>query len=200
MKSNVRIAAGIAIIILGLLVILTPRYLFPVCEDEGSASGVAMAATMTTDDMGTMTTSTDTTTGTMTGEMDNEMDEMDQTMDDMDAEMDDMEAEMDMGAGPAPCHYTSRGALLLGLLIMLAGVAMMLATSANAARLLALVTGGLGAAVILLPTYFLPICESPQMQCHDGSEPLLIVLGALVIVVAAVVAAMAGKDRPGMDN
>lgn len=205
MKSNVRISAGIVIIILGLLVIITPQYLFPVCEDSGGDSAVAtsMGATVTTDDMGTgdamameddmgtMTTPTGTTTGTMTDEMNNMEDEMDE----MNAEMDEMD--MSASGGHAPCYFTSRGALLLGLLIMLAGVAIMLATTADAIRLLSLLLGGLGVAVILTPTYILPICENQQMQCHDGSQQLLIVLGALVIIVAAVLAAMAGKDRSG---
>lgn len=179
MKSNARIAAGIAIIILGLLVIITPRYLFPVCEEDNSSPVTSMGATMTTDDMGTM----DMSTGT--------------AADDMDGMDMDGDADMAMGASHADCFYTSRGALMLGLLIMLGGAAMMMATSANAVRLLSLVLGGMGAVVILTPTYFLPICENPQMACHDGSEPLLIVLGGLLILIAAVLAAMSGGRRPG---
>lgn len=172
MKSNVRVAAGVAIIILGLLVIITPRYLFPVCEEQNGHSGTAtsMDATMSTDDM-----DMGTTAGSSTQDMD----------------------EMDMSTGHADCYYTSRGALMMGLLIMLGGAAMMLATTANAVRLLSLVLGGMGAVVILTPTYFLPICENPQMACHDGAEPLLIVLGGLVILVAAVLASMAGNRQPG---
>lgn len=208
MKSNARIAAGIAIIILGLLVIITPRYLFPVCEEEDDSSmATSMGATATTDDMGTM----QTTTGTMTDEMDGmdmgtttgstgaDMDNMDMSGD-TDMNMDDeTDADMDMSSGHAACYYTSRGALMLGLLIMLGGAAMMLATSADAVRLLSLVLGGMGAVVILTPTYFLPICENPQMACHDGSEPLLIVLGGLLILIVAVLAAMANGRQQGQE-
>jgi hypothetical protein len=204
-KTNVRIALGIVIIILGLLVAITPRYLFPVCEYHVSESSAntSMGANMTT---GTTTGSMDTmtsTTGTMTGAMNNM-----QTTTSTNSDSNGM-AGMDMGdnssdnGGASPtthhmqCYYTSRGALLLGLLTMLIGVGLIIATTAEAIRLLALVLGGTGVVVILTPTYFLPICENPQMACHDGSEPMLIVLGAAMLVVAAITALLSGKNQAG---
>lgn len=178
MNNNVKIAAGMAIIILGLLVIITPRYLFPVCEfhsgDDASIVGTAMAATLTPEDGGM-------------GGMGNGMG---------DEEMAGIGQGASMAGGHMQCYFTSRGALMLGLLIMAMGVAIMLARTTDAIRLLSLVTGAAGAAVVLLPTYFLPICENPQMPCHDGAEPLLIVLGTTILLVAAFLALFGGKDQP----
>jgi len=205
-KTNTRIGVGIAIIILGLLVILTPRYLFPVCDfsSDGDSSnaatmaaaggeGILLAQNGGTDQMAQAMDDMDTST-TMDGM---------EGMDHGDTAM-EMDEEVDHGTmqstGHMQCYYTYRGALMLGMLIMLIGVAVMLATTAEATRLLALVLGGTAVAVITLPTYVLPICENPQMECHDGSEPMLIVIGAVILAVAGAMAVFAGRKQPGADQ
>ena len=65
MKTNVRLAAGITIIILGLLVAVTPRYILPVCdyqskEDASLGQTIVLAqATGVDGDMATMTGTTE---------------------------------------------------------------------------------------------------------------------------------------------
>ncbi len=219
MSKNVRLVAGITIIILGLLVAVTPRYIFPTCDyqshDDASLDTVVLAQAGGIDgDTGAMTTTGGTSTGmgqsmSTTGDMDvmgtsTSMDGADEGSmagmnGTMDENMGDDMAGMDMSGGHSPCYFTTRGAVALGLIIMLIGAAVIVASTADALRLLALVLGGTGVLVILTPTYLLPVCENPQMACHNGAEQLLIVLGALVLLVAAVMAAMA-KDRPPVQS
>jgi hypothetical protein len=218
-SKNVRLVAGITIIILGLLVAVTPRYIFPTCDyqshDDASLDTVVLAQAGGLDgDTGAMTTTGGTSTGmgqsmSTTGDMDvmgtsTSMDGADEGSmagmnGTMDENMGDDMAGMDMSGGHSPCYFTTRGAVALGLIIMLIGAAVIVASTADALRLLALVLGGTGVLVILTPTYLLPVCENPQMACHNGAEQLLIVLGALVLLVAAVMAAMA-KDRPPVQS
>lgn len=131
MKNTTRMAAGAGLLVLGALVAITPRYLFPVCEYFGKRMDLGMGKTM-----------------------------------------------------PMECYYTAQGELVLGLLISLIGIAVMLAARPEALRLLALVLGGVAAAVILMPVYLLPICRNPDMHCNQGTKPLLIVLGIITFIIA----------------
>ncbi|GBE57627.1 hypothetical protein BMS3Abin01_00548 [bacterium BMS3Abin01] len=202
MKTNVRLAAGIIIIILGLLIAITPRYILPVCdyqskEDASMGQSILLAqATGMDGDMTTMTGTTGTTTG-MDGGMGTStgMDDMNSDMAGADSKMDEGMEGMDMSGGNSPCYFTSRGAITLGLIIMLIGLAVMIASTPEAVRLLALVLGGAGLLVILTPLYLLPVCENPQMACNKGAEQLLIVLGVATMLAAAVIALMAGKNK-----
>lgn len=81
------------------------------------------------------------------------------------------------------CYYTSRGALLAGLLIVLIGIAIIIAKPA-ALQSLALVLAGAGLGVILLPTVLMPICHNPDMHCNHGTKPMLIVLGMVTMIMA----------------
>lgn len=92
---------------------------------------------------------------------------------------------MEMGSSSVPmgCYYTSKGSLLAGLLIVLIGIAIMIAKSA-ALQSLALVLAGAGLGVILIPTVLMPICHNPDMHCNHGTKPMLIVLGIVTMITA----------------
>ena len=87
-------------------------------------------------------------------------------------------------SSPMQCFYTARASLLIGIIIALAGVAVMIATRPEALRSVALVLAGAGTGVILIPTVLFPICHNADMHCNNGAKPLLIVLGFLTLVMA----------------
>ncbi|MHB1390425.1 MAG: DUF4418 family protein [Thermoleophilia bacterium] len=143
MKKSSQIATGAGIAALGVLVAITPRYIFPVCEYFG--------------------------------------------------------VRMEVGSGSVPmgCYYTSRGALLAGFLILLIGITITMAKPA-AMQSLALVLAGAGLAVIAIPTFLLPICHNPDMHCNHGTQPMLIVLGLLTMMMAGWTAFGFRSNAPAM--
>ncbi|MHB0867620.1 MAG: DUF4418 family protein [Thermoleophilia bacterium] len=92
---------------------------------------------------------------------------------------------MEMGSGSVPmsCYYTSRGSLLAGLLIVLIGIAITTARPA-ALQSLALVLAGAGLGVFLIPTFLFPVCHNPEMHCNNGTKPMLLVLGIVIMIMA----------------
>jgi hypothetical protein len=134
--------AGVVVTILGVLVAITPRYIFPVCE----YFGVRMQ-------------------------------------------------EMNGTSEPMGCYYTARASLILGLVIVVVGIALFLATQPQTRSLLAMVLAGASVLVILTPTVFFPICHNPDMHCNKGSKPMLIVLGIASLITAAWLVASAASAK-----
>jgi hypothetical protein len=44
----------------------------------------------------------------------------------------------------------------------------------------------IGLIIILTPTYIFPVCASPAMGCRARTLPLVVALGVLIIIIAAV--------------
>ncbi|RJQ44475.1 MAG: DUF4418 family protein [Gaiellales bacterium] len=95
---------------------------------------------------------------------------------------------------PMQCYYTARASLLVGAIIVLAGIAVMIATRPEALRSLALVVGGAGIGVILIPTVLFPVCHNADMHCNQGAVPLLIVLGVTTLIMSGWLALASRKS------
>ncbi len=81
------------------------------------------------------------------------------------------------------CHYTTVTSYILAGLIALIGVAIILANSRDAVRMLSVVLAGAAFAVILTPVV-LPICQNPDEPCNHGTKPMLIVMGIITFFLA----------------
>jgi hypothetical protein len=113
---------GVAIVALGVLVAVTPWYIFPVCEMFG------MYAT--------------TSAGT----------------------------KMLM-----PCGYTARAETgVAAPMLILAGAILTLSKTKETRRAVGILSVGLGALVLLLPTYITGMCADPQSPCRTGTLPALV--------------------------
>ncbi len=144
MKNSTRMGAGAAVIGLGALVAITPRFLFSICEYNGIFMQLGMGKT----------------------------------------------AHM-------PCYYTAQGSYILGLMIGLIGVTLVLARQRESARLLSVVLGGAGLAVMLLPVVY-PICMNPDEPCNHGTKPMLMVLGIVTLGMAGWIAFASRKSAQSM--
>lgn len=94
---------------------------------------------------------------------------------------------------PMQCYYTARASLLMGIIIAIAGVAVMIASKPEALRSVALILAGAGTGVILIPTVLFPICHNADMHCNQGAKPLLIVLGAATLIMSTWLAVASRK-------
>lgn len=97
------------------------------------------------------------------------------------------------------CYYTAHASMVVGILIALIGIAVIISRP-DSLRSLALVLAGAGAAVILIPTVFFPICHNPDMHCNHGTQPMLIVLGVTTLLTSGFLALASGKTVPSMNQ
>ena len=82
------------------------------------------------------------------------------------------------------CHWTARAESAVALPLAAAGIAMIISKRRESHRVLAITAGVLGLAAILLPTYLIGVCSSPNMICNMVMRPVLI-LGGVVTAVAS---------------
>jgi len=82
------------------------------------------------------------------------------------------------------CHWTARAESAVALPLAAAGIAMIISKRRESHRVLAITAGVLGLAAILLPTYLIGVCSSPNMICSMVMRPVLI-LGGVVTAVAS---------------
>jgi hypothetical protein len=146
MKQSTRTGLAGAVIALGMLVAITPRFLFSICEYNGIF--------------------------------------------------------MQLGAGKTahmPCYYTARGAYIIGTLVALIGITLLLAKARETVRLLSVVLGGAGIAVMLLPILY-PICPNPDEPCNHGTKPMLIVLGIIILMIAVFSGLSSRKSQAEMST
>jgi hypothetical protein len=136
-KMKYLLILGLALVTLGILVAVTPWYIFPVCEMYGKYA----------------TTSAGT--------------------------------EMLM-----PCGYTARAETWVAApMLILAGAILPLSKTKESRRATGTFSVGLGALVLLLPTYITGMCANPEHPCRVGTLPALVLLGSAAIAVSVVVLA-----------
>ena len=88
---------------------------------------------------------------------------------------------------PMPCGYTARAEIGVGaLLVILGGLAALFLTAGN--KLVMGIMGiSVGGLVIALPTVLTGMCAMSSHPCRTTTEPVLILLGVVVIIVSLVV-------------
>ena len=83
---------------------------------------------------------------------------------------------------PMRCHWTAQAEILLGALILAAGLTQAMMKNWDARRDLGLQVAFLGLAVILTPLFIISTCTDPDMACNIGTKPALLILGAITLV------------------
>ena len=153
--------AGIAALVLGLLIAFGPVTLVPVCG-AGGHSG-----------------------------MDMQMEDACETEDCEKDPCGTAECESgDCGGAPMVCHWTAQAELGAGGLIAVLGALLLLSGKEQVRLGLALAGIPAGLLAILIPNVLVGVCASPHAACHSLTLPALTVLGVLFTALAAAYAAL----------
>lgn len=98
---------------------------------------------------------------------------------------------------PMKCHWTGRAELAVAVPLAGVGVLLALGRRKETQRALAIVGGLLGLMAILFPAVLIGVCASHEMICSMLMEPLLIMLGVLVLAACGLVLLRArGSEEP----
>jgi hypothetical protein len=125
---------GVVLVALGILVSVTPWYIFPVCEMHGMYA-ITSAGTKLL----------------------------------------------------MPCGYTARVETgVAAPLLILAGAILPLSKTKESRRAIGIFSFGLGALVLLLPTYITGICANQEHPCRVGTLPALVLLGSATITISII--------------
>lgn len=84
---------------------------------------------------------------------------------------------------PMRCFWTARAEMVMGGLILLAGLMLAFIGSAEGRRRLSHQIAFLGLATILIPLFIIPTCDNPDMACNVGTKPALLLLGGITLVL-----------------
>ncbi len=98
----------------------------------------------------------------------------------------------EVGDTPMACHYTAQAELGIGVVIALLAVVGLFFDGKTRAGI-SISNMVLGALTIAVPTMLIGVCKGAMMHCHMVTMPVLIVLGALLIVVSAFAAYLDAK-------
>ncbi len=93
---------------------------------------------------------------------------------------------------PMKCYWTAMAEVGLGTLIIVTGLVLIVSKEAETRRALGFVLGALGIMVALVPTYLIGVCASPDHPCRIATQPALVLLG-VVIVIVAIIAIVTGR-------
>ncbi len=85
---------------------------------------------------------------------------------------------------PMKCHWTAEAAIALGVPLLVVGEMLGFARRKETRRTLSMTGAALGAVTILLPTVLIGVCANNEMLCNSVMQPLLILLGTLVIALS----------------
>ncbi len=98
----------------------------------------------------------------------------------------------EVGDTPMACHYTAQAELGIGAAIaVLAVIGLFVDGKVRAG--ISITNIMLGVLTIAVPTMLIGVCKGAMMHCHMVTMPVLIVLGALLIVVSAIAAYLDAK-------
>lgn len=81
------------------------------------------------------------------------------------------------------CHWTAMAELLVGILIVFDGILLIGFKKHETRIALSFMLFLLGLTVLLIPTAVIGMCETATMACRVGTEPALIVVSVITMVV-----------------
>lgn len=95
-----------------------------------------------------------------------------------------------MGMTP-PCKDIPTWSLVVGIILILVSlVKLVLAFTGKGNKVAFLATGlaeaVIGVVTIGIPTFIVGVCKSQHMHCHMVTKPALIIIGVVIILVAAI--------------
>jgi hypothetical protein len=98
---------------------------------------------------------------------------------------------------PMKCLWSARAELALGIPLLVLGILMAIAAYKESIRSLSILAIVLGIMIILVPTVLIGVCSNPDMDCRSVMQPLMIVVGILIILVG-LAAAVLNELRRGV--
>lgn len=81
------------------------------------------------------------------------------------------------------CHWTAMVELLIGMLIIFDGILIILFGRHETRIALSIMLFLLGVYALLIPTAVIGMCETVTMPCRVGTEPALIVVSVIIMVI-----------------
>ena len=87
---------------------------------------------------------------------------------------------------PMKCYWTATAEVGLGAMIVLVGVLLVVSKQAETRRALGAILSALGIVVALVPTYLIGVCAMPDHPCRAATQPALILLGVVAIILGAI--------------
>ena len=82
---------------------------------------------------------------------------------------------------PMRCHWTAQAEMILGGLILIAGLIQHFMTKYDT-HSLNLQMAFMGLAVFFIPLFLIPTCTNPDMACNVGTKPALLILGGITFL------------------
>ncbi len=95
---------------------------------------------------------------------------------------------------PMPCGWTARAEIGIGVLVLLSGILLAYAKSAETRRMIGVFGVALGVLTILFPLYITKMCALPDHPCNLLTKPALIAAGVVVVIVSGWVIYDARKE------
>ena len=96
---------------------------------------------------------------------------------------------------PMKCFWTGNAEIALGAMMIVTGLLLVVSRQKESRMLLGVVLGSLGVMVALVPTYLIGVCAVLDHPCHAGTQPALILLGVIIIIVAIITIAASRGAR-----
>lgn len=87
---------------------------------------------------------------------------------------------------PMKCFWTAQAEAALGALTVIAGLLLILSRQQEARKMLGVFVSSLGILVVLTPTSLIGMCMSPDHPCRVGTQPFLILIGVIVLIVGII--------------
>lgn len=96
---------------------------------------------------------------------------------------------------PMRCYWTATAEVGLGAVIVVTGLLLFASRHIETRMALGFVLGALGTVVALVPTYLIGVCANPMHPCRIATQPALVLLG-LVTVIVAIIAIATARGAP----
>ncbi len=90
---------------------------------------------------------------------------------------------------PMKCLWTARAEIGPGILLLAVGGLLFASRKLESRRFLSVLSLILGILIILLPTFLIGVCTSPNMSCVVLMKPILLLIGALTGALSIVATA-----------
>lgn len=97
---------------------------------------------------------------------------------------------------PMKCAWTAQAEIAVAVPLGLTGLLLFFSKRKETQRALAILGMVLGVFAVLLPTYLIGVCASPDMLCNALMKPTLILCGTVAAVASLIALAMTLRNEP----
>lgn len=153
-----RLISSSTFIIIGVLIILFPLYILPVCPSPES-----------------VVTPVDTMSHSMSNAMNGVSGELAHS------------GHMHASTGKImKCFWTARAEIGIGCLVIAVGALLLISRTAFVRIGLSMATACISLLAAAIPTILIGVCSNEMMRCNMGSKPALVLLSGLLFIASAV--------------